>query len=358
MKLGELINVKTGKLDANAENMNGQYPFFTCSKQISRIDSYAFDCECVLIAGNGELYAKYYNGKFNAYQRTYVIESNDKNRLDVKFLFYFFTWYIEILRYQSIGGVIKYIKLTNLVDVDIKLPTLEKQKQIVNVLENLQSCLSNKEKEINNLDNLIKSRFIEMFGDPVINSKKYETQELSALGYFNRGRSQHRPRNDKILLGGPYPLIQTGEVANADTYITSYEQTYSEEGLKQSRMWNKGTLCITIAANIAKTAILGIDACFPDSIIGFIPYDKVTTLFIHNWFKFFQPILEDQAPAAAQKNLNGTTLGKVQVIVPPIKEQIEYETFVKLIDKSKFSVQKEIELYKELLEKKMNEYFG
>ena len=175
-----------------------------------------------------------------------------------------------------------------------------------------------------------------MFGDPVINSKKYETQELSALGYFNRGRSQHRPRNDKILLGGPYPLIQTGEVANADTYITSYEQTYSEEGLKQSRMWNKGTLCITIAANIAKTAILGIDACFPDSIIGFIPYDKVTTLFIHNWFKFFQPILEDQAPAAAQKNLNGTTLGKVQVIVPPIKEQIEYETFVKLIDKSKF----------------------
>ena len=98
--------------------------------QISKIDSYAFDCECLLIAGNGELYAKYYNCKFNAYQRTYVIESNDKNILDVKFLFYFFTWYIEILRHQSIGGVIKYIKLTNLVDVDIKLPTLENQKQI------------------------------------------------------------------------------------------------------------------------------------------------------------------------------------------------------------------------------------
>lgn len=172
-----------------------------------------------------------------------------------------------------------------------------------------------------------------MFGNPITNSKNYNTKELCSLGYFNRGRSQHRPRNDKILLGGPYPLIQTSEVANADTYITSYEQTYSEEGLKQSKMWNKGTLCITIAANIAKTAILGIDACFPDSIIGFIPNKEVLTIFVHHWFSFFQPILEEQAPASAQKNLNGTTLGKIQVIVPPIELQNKFADFVKLIDK-------------------------
>ena len=177
-----------------------------------------------------------------------------------------------------------------------------------------------------------------MFGDPVLNTNNYNTQALSSLGYFSRGKSQHRPRNDAKLLGGQYPLIQTGDVANAYTYINCYGQTYNEEGLKQSKLWKKGTLCITIAANIAQTAILNIDACFPDSIIGFIPDEKkANTLFVHNWFKFFQPILEEQAPAAAQKNLNGTTLGKVQVIIPPIELQNEFAGFVKHIDKLKFA---------------------
>ncbi len=106
------------------------------------------------------------------------------------------------------------------------------------------------------LDELIKARFVEMFGDPVSNSYDLPEATLPDLGKFGRGVSKHRPRNDIKLLGGKYPLIQTGDVANAGLYITSYSNTYSELGLKQSKMWDKGTLCITIAANIAKTAIL------------------------------------------------------------------------------------------------------
>jgi len=93
--------------------------------------------------------------------------------------------------------------------------------------------------------------------------------KLSDLGELARGKSKHRPRNDKKLFGGKYPFIQTGEVRAANRIIKKYEQTYSEFGLEQSKLWQKGTLCITIAANIAETAFLGFDACFPDSIVGF-----------------------------------------------------------------------------------------
>lgn len=95
-------------------------------------------------------------------------------------------------------------------------------------------------------------------------------KRLDQLGSVSRGRSRHRPRDAVHLYGGPHPFIQTGDVKHAGLYITGFTQTYTEAGLQQSKLWPAGTLCITIAANIADTAILGIDACFPDSVIGFI----------------------------------------------------------------------------------------
>lgn len=174
-----------------------------------------------------------------------------------------------------------------------------------------------------------------MFGNPVVNDKKWEIRYFSDLGELKRGKSKHRPRNDPILLGGKYPLIQTGDVTNSNTYIKSYTSTYSEEGLKQSKMWKKGTLCITIAANIAESAILTFDACFPDSVVGFTPNGEVISLFIHYWLSFLQPILEENAPAVAQKNLNVATLEKVGVIVPPLELQNQFASFVQEIDKSR-----------------------
>jgi type I restriction enzyme S subunit len=99
-------------------------------------------------------------------------------------------------------------------------------------------------------------------------------RKLDDIGRIARGKSKHRPRNDPVLYGGKYPFIQTGDVKHSNFYVTGYSQTYNEIGLAQSKLWQPGTLCITIAANIAETAILKIQACFPDSIIGFIPHKK------------------------------------------------------------------------------------
>lgn len=131
MNIGQLTNIRTGKLDANASSPDGEFPFFTCSKEPLRIDSYSYDCECVLVAGNGELNAKYYNGKFDAYQRTYIIESKDKQQLSVPFLFRYLEQYVDTLQKQAIGGVIKYIKLGMLTEAQIILPNIDEQNGFV-----------------------------------------------------------------------------------------------------------------------------------------------------------------------------------------------------------------------------------
>lgn len=135
VKLEDIVNIKTGKLDANASNENEIYPFFTCSKEPLKINSYSYDCEYVLVAGNGDLNIKYYNGKFNAYQRTYIIEGKDKSILYVPYLYYFLDSYVDIFREQSIGGVIKYIKLGNLTEAKISLSPIKEQCYIANVLD-------------------------------------------------------------------------------------------------------------------------------------------------------------------------------------------------------------------------------
>lgn len=145
---------------------------------------------------------------------------------------------------------------------------------------------------------------------------------LPEIGELNRGKSKHRPRNDPALFGGTYPFIQTGEIRNANGVISNFSQTYSEFGLKQSRLWSKGTLCITIAANIAETAILGFPACFPDSIVGFLPETSGCDVrFVEFFMRTAKNDLERFAPATAQKNINLEILRVVAIPFPPLEEQ-------------------------------------
>src|SRR5258708_839279 len=103
----------------------------------------------------------------------------------------------------------------------------------------------------------------------------WELKKLSDLGEVSRGRSRHRPRYDPILYGGRYPFIQTSDVKASAGRITKYQQTYNDVGLAQSRLWPAGSMLITIAANIAETGILTFDACFPDSIVGFVADERL-----------------------------------------------------------------------------------
>ena len=146
---------------------------------------------------------------------------------------------------------------------------------------------------------------------------------LDQLGEVSRGRSRHRPRDAMHLYGGAFPFIQTGDVKKASLYLTDFEKTYSEAGLAQSKLWPAGTLCITIAANIADTAILGIDACFPDSVIGFTANGEMADT---RFLKYlFDGVLKVKYRAftqgAAQENLSQEKLLSIKFPVPDLKVQ-------------------------------------
>lgn len=166
---------------------------------------------------------------------------------------------------------------------------------------------------------------------------------LLNLGDLSRGKSKHRPRNDPRLFGGKYPFIQTAEVKSANRIINKYHQTYSDFGLAQSKLWPSGTLCITIAANIAETSFLGFDCCFPDSIVGFTAYKSVIPEYVELFIKAVRVNIEAYAPATAQKNINLVTLENLVVPYCSIDEQKkiinEVEAIFSVIDNN----EKEIE---------------
>lgn len=152
---------------------------------------------------------------------------------------------------------------------------------------------------------------------------EWEWVRLTDVGEVSRGRSKHRPRNDTILYrDGTYPLIQTGDVARSGGLITSCSASYNDVGLAQSRMWPKGTLCLTIAANIADVGILDFDACFPDSVVGFNAFKPIAS---NKYFLYmlmaYKAILDSMATRSAQKNINLETIASLAYPLPPLAEQ-------------------------------------
>lgn len=188
---------------------------------------------------------------------------------------------------------------------------------------------------------------------------QWPLKSLDELGVVNRGKSKHRPRDAAHLYGGPYPFIQTGDVKHAPLYITSYKQTYSEAGLEQSRLWEPGTLCITIAANIADTAILKISACFPDSVIGFVPNkEKADARFVKY---FFDAMLKKRFKAftqgAAQDNLSQGKLLSLKFPVPDVTTQIRIADVLSAYDDLIENNRRRIQLLEEAARLLYKEWF-
>ncbi len=249
-----------------------------------------------------------------------------------EYLFHYLRTQRKRILGKAWGNAQPHISQQFVKDLVIPLPSLSDQIQIANILSKAETLIEQRKQSIALLDELLKSSFLEMFGSPMINEKDWEKVSLSKLGSIERGVSKNRPRNSPELLGGKYPLIQTGVVTNSGLFITSYKHTYSELGLKQSKLWKKGTMLITIAANIAQTSILTFDACFPDSIAGFITNEKeANTIYVHFLFSFLQKIIEKNAPQMAQKNINLAFLRSLKVPKPPIELQTQ---FAQLVEKT------------------------
>jgi len=273
--------------------------------------------------------------------------------VDADFLRYFLIAAADALDAAGVGTTFRQIDKKTLIGWPMLLPPLGVQRSIVKKLRAgfarsesvrkelacisplqdryqqkiLQAAFTGKLTEDWRSKNHFKPRPTQAAGDfkpPYQLPTTWEWVPLADLGVLDRGRSRHRPRNAPHLYGGPYPFVQTGDIKAANGCLTSFSQTYSEAGLAQSRIWPKGTLCITIAANIAETAILQLDACFPDSVVGFKPQASVCRVeYVEFFFRTAKSELEAFAPATAQKNINLETLRCMRVPRPPVEEQAE-----------------------------------
>ena len=181
---------------------------------------------------------------------------------------------------------------------------------------------------------------------------------LDQMGIISRGKSKHRPRNDARLFGGRYPFIQTGDIGTAGLYVIEYSQTYNEEGLAQSKLWEKDTLCITIAANIADTALLAFPACFPDSVMGFIPYDNIANVkFVKYCFDILQRDCQQISQGTAQDNLSWKKLSTILFPCPPIGVQNKIADILSRYDSLIENYQKQIKLLEESAQRLYKEWF-
>ena len=220
------------------------------------------------------------------------------------------------------GAAIKNIaSVSELKTIPIPVPiNLSEQTRIVSKLDALFALIDQSlallEENIKHTNGLTASVLEEIF----VNGKNWKREPLNKVAKVERGKSKHRPRNDQKLFGDSHPFIQTGDVRSANKYIEKYEVCYSEFGLKQSRLWNKGTICLTIAANIGDVAILGFDACFPDSVVGITP-NSMNNEFLYYYLKTLQLQLDKKANSAAQKNINLKILSEIDVPVPSIEIQ-------------------------------------
>lgn len=248
------------------------------------------------------------------------------------FLFYYINnpLFVESLQKKGRGAAQQNISTKDVEEVLIPIPPLPEQQRIVAILDQafaaIDQAKANAEKNLQNARELFESYLKSVF-----EGKSWEKKVLREVANeFGRGKSKHRPRNWEGLYGGNYPFIQTGDVRNSDKFITEYSQTYNEVGLAQSKLWKKGTICITIAANIAETAILDFDACIPDSIIGFeVDHMKVDLNFAYYLLQYYKSELKGLGKGAAQDNINLGTFENQYFPFPPLPEQ---KRLVKLLD--------------------------
>lgn len=366
-ELGSLTSIKTGKLDANASSENGIYPFFTCAVEPLKIDSYSYDCECVLVAGNGDLNVKYYNGKFDAYQRTYIIESKDKSKLTVPYLYYFLESYIETLRSQSIGGIIKYIKIGNLTNASIPILSIEKQNKIVKTLDKAKSIITHLRTQLEKLDLLVKARFVEMFGNPIANSMNWAQPELKeCLESIDNGKSYICNTDSRV---DNSPAILKLSAVTYGIYKPNENKSMIDKELFDKNIEVKD--CDLLFTRKNTPELVGMSAyvfstpqklMMPDLIFRINTKTMCNKIYLWQLINhdLFRPCIQNIANGSAKSmsNISKERLSHLTIPLPPIELQTQFADFVKQVDQSKSILQQELDKAQMLFDSLMQEYFG
>jgi type I restriction enzyme, S subunit len=331
--LGEICNISTGKLNANAAVEDGKYPFFTCSREIFSIDHFTFDCEAILLAGNnavGDFNVKHYKGKFNAYQRTYVITINKGESLLYKYLYLQMENALKGFKIKSVGAGTKFLKLDMIRNLEIHIPPLPEQKQIVAILdevfERIDRAIANTEKNLTNARELFESYLNAIFTQKGDKWEKIELGELSER--ITKGSS---PKWQGInYVDEPGILFVTSENVGENQMLfekTKYVEEFFNEKDSKSILSFGDVLTNIVGASIGRTAIYDREdlaninqavcliRCKPDRLIN-----KYLSYLLNS--PYFRQILHDNEIDNARANLSLGFFRGLQIPIPSLDEQL------------------------------------
>lgn len=301
----------------------------------------------------------------------YIVLTNEQK--DNRFFYYWFMflYYNEVFNQLGGAGVRSALNAKDVCTLPVPAIDYETQKKIADYLDEkcskIDKIIVEQEKIIEKLldyrlsfiteivtkgiskDGDLCSSGIEWIGEMPCHWGK---KKLKYAATIMRGRFNHRPRNDPRFYDGEYPFVQTGDVARAGKYISTYSQTLNEMGFEVSKQFPKGSICMTIAANVGDVAILGFDACFPDSVVGFVSKDDIYRDYLFFVFKAMKQQLTRNAIISTQLNLNIEIIKEEFIPVPSFTEQKEIAIY---LNKKSDLIQNKIDQKRKIIEK-LTEY--
>lgn len=243
----------------------------------------------------------------------------------VKFLYHWLRYIAPRIVAEGSGATVQGVKLPFIKSLQMPVPPIPEQDRIVAILdeafEGIAEAATNATKALHKTQTLF-----ENYLQSVVNQYRPSWQQKSLAEIsreYGRGKSKHRPRNDPRLYEGPYPFVQTGDISNANHWLTSYKQTYSEVGLAQSHLWPKGTVCIAIVgATVGETAILNFAACFPDSVIGIVVDERIAdNEYVEYLLQASKSLFKEKGKGTARDNINLGAFEDHEFSFPPLSQQ-------------------------------------
>lgn len=363
-KLGDLVNIRTGKLDANAANEGGKYPFFTCSREPLQIDTYSYDCECVLIAGNGDLNVKYYKGKFDAYQRTYIVEKKPEiDYISTYYIYQFFQEYVKVLRARSIGGIIKYIKLGDLTEAMLPVPSLSEQQSIVRELDAISDVIAAKNAQLRELDALAQALFYSTFGDPATNPKGWPVKKLGEICKFLNGDRGVNYPSVKDFVSEGIPFINAGHLQNGKicfddmNYITKEKYDLLHAGKIQ-----KDDILFCLRGSLGKFALIDFEdnGAIASSLVIIRSLNEILPLYIMGYLltSAVKEQIERANNGSSQPNLSAKSVADFRLPLPPLSLQQSFAAKIQAIEAQKTTLRQSIAEFESLLAQRMDYHFN
>ena len=356
--LMSIAKVVTGKHDANHADENGQYRFYTCASEFSKCNTYNFQGECIILPGNGANVgdAYFYDGKFDAYQRTYVVHDIDKKRIIPKFLHYNFlhNWK-TIGTAQQFGSATNYIKIGNFENYRVACPSINIQRNAISELDLLTEIINKQKQQLKELDTLAQSIFYDMFGSPDANEKEWIMKSLAEIGTIVSGSTPST--SDESNWDGDVNWVTPAELG-VQLFYGETRRKITSKAAKSLTIMPIGTLLMSSRAPIGKLAITSVPMCCNQGFKNIVCGNNVNNIYLYYCLMLNINSIKAMGRGATFKEVSKQAVSSFEIMLPPMNLQELFAQKILSIESQKKSINRSLAESQKLFDYTMDKYFG